>query len=426
MGPKVRKFLFGTWKVGRVVAGAAGIYQIGVLHGIIMHATDPHEIEWQAAQQTISSVGGKRLLDRHEKEYKVSHSVANEVLDAARLHCKLKLLELMKIHEVLRSLEMKHGMAADQNQQTKDVGGVNVPTQMIKSSNEGRGIIASLFKGTGGGTASADRETGVTTLSDVAQLSFSIPKRLDMPANESEIHRFIKGMHLPDLFERGELVSLRNHLNEEVKFFSEAAKLLRGKWDVLVYDSPHPNAFVTPTVPRVIFISNSIFSEYKLSHDELGLILAHEVSHLLLQHTKANTEFQVYLDFAYIIALSLLPAELMVFGEGMKYVVNSLVARNSRDHESEADLMGIQIVSRGCFDIAKSCNALQKIAAMENKDKERTLSYTDTHPLSTDRFADLKAKAQEIKDLAVSHNPLPETQTRCSGTRAFLRSMWHR
>ena len=186
-----------------------------------------------------------------------------------------------------------------------------------------------------------------------------------MPANESEIHRFIKRMHLPDLFERGELVSLRNHLNEEVKFFAEAVKLLRGKWDVLVYDSPHPNAFVTPTVPRVIFISHSMFSEYKLSHDELGLILAHEVSHLLLQHTKANTEFQVYLDFAYIIALSLLPAELMVFGEGMKYVVKTLVI-NSRDHESEADLMGIQIVSRGCFDIAKSCNALQKIAAMEN------------------------------------------------------------
>lgn len=426
MSPKVRTVIFNGWKVARVVVVTGGVYQIGVLHGVIQHATNPEEVEWKMVQETITSVGGTRLLDRHEKEYRVAHSVANEVLDAARLHCRLKLLELIKLSDILRVAEKKHGITPPGYQnQTQNVGGVNVPTHMIKTKNEDGGSFMSLFKGAKDGMNKTDGVTAKFTVGgDENKPGFYIPAKLDSPINESALHKCTNGMQLPSHLVPSEIADIRNTLNQEGQFFSEAAKLLRGRWDVLVYESAHPNAFVTPTVPRVIFVSTSMFSEYKLTHDELGLILGHEVSHLLLQHTKGNTDFQLYLDLAYIIALTLLPAELMVFGEGMQYMVKSLVASNSREHETEADQMGIQIISRGCFDITKGCNALKKIADRENEGKERTLSYTDTHPLSTDRYRDLKNSALRLQNLAASHNPSADARSRCSGTRALLTSLW--
>ena len=193
-----------------------------------------------------------------------------------------------------------------------------------------------------------------------------------------------------------------------------------------MYDSKEPNAFVTPTVPRVIFVSTAMFSKYKLNQDELGLILAHEVSHLILQHTNWQTNKQLYLDVAYMVILALLPAELVLFAESLSFMNTWILASYCRDNENEADCMGMQIASRACFNIVKGAEALGKISAHENKDGERVATYADTHPLSTGRYNDMKALADRIERLDNTRNPLYDSgsRARCRRTQMLLGSFW--
>ena len=83
-----------VWKVGRTVILSFTIYQLGVTHGMIFYASDPHAMEEQFIVKMVTEFGGNKLLNRHSKEYKMTEKVAKRILEGARHHCMLKLEEL--------------------------------------------------------------------------------------------------------------------------------------------------------------------------------------------------------------------------------------------------------------------------------------------------------------------------------------------
>jgi predicted Zn-dependent protease len=72
----------------------------------------------------------------------------------------------------------------------------------------------------------------------------------------------------------------------------------------------------------------------------------------------------------------------------------------SRDHEYEADKMGIQIAARACFNTKLGVQVIQKmhdfnVAAKPNVQSSRISQVYDTHPPTLDRYDRLVDMAKE-------------------------------
>ena len=448
---------FLSYKLGRTLVVTFSVYQMGKVHGIMMHAADPHEVEKQMIIQTVESAGGTRIVtDKSNAMYRDTSGIAKEVLDAAWLHCSLKRQEVIRILEIIDStnppvaLPMGGGGGRPNSQHKVGVrsstGNNNLRSRVLQRSLTGivedsadldlddhdamgaaqKNFVERVFAGVQAFFQSKEvQQAHRTSLEKVVITGFTpgvtLPIRLQMARNESSIRK----LELPNAdLTPDARQNARTWLIGELEYYNGCLKKLRGNWDVTLYDSAQPNAFVTATVPRKIFVSSAMFSHYGLTRDELGFILSHEVSHLLLDHTEENTEMQLWLDIAYILLISVIPAELVALGDGLKWVGSGYVAANSREHEHEADRLGLFIASRGCFDVKKGILALKKIADRENAKGEKTVTWHDTHPPSTDRYAALRVLTAEMEASPWHFNPMLDMKTRCGGAVKMLQTLW--
>lgn len=120
-----------------------------------------------------------------------------------------------------------------------------------------------------------------------------------------------------------------------------------GTWKFVFVDSPVPNAWVTELLPRKIFITTALLNMAE-TIDEIAFVLGHELSHLILGHLSRGNGLKTSLKTVEIVLLSLDPTEgilsvavvalLDLFRRGVE-------ASYSRDHESEADDLGLRLVA---------------------------------------------------------------------------------
>ncbi|HRL21685.1 MAG TPA: M48 family metallopeptidase, partial [Alcaligenes sp.] len=70
---------------------------------------------------------------------------------------------------------------------------------------------------------------------------------------------------------------------------------------------------------------------------------------------------------------------------------------NSRTHESEADLIGVELAARAGYDPRAAITLWQKMAALEQGSAQP--EFLSTHPSSSTRIADLQAISQRVMPL---------------------------
>jgi hypothetical protein len=83
--------------------------------------------------------------------------------------------------------------------------------------------------------------------------------------------------------EKVETYSIRQ-LEESLETWGKALKKLRGKWEVILIPDASVNAFVMSLCPKKVFVYAGLIEKLKLTDEELALILAHELSHAILDH----------------------------------------------------------------------------------------------------------------------------------------------
>ncbi|NIM39969.1 MAG: M48 family metalloprotease [Hydrogenophaga sp.] len=165
------------------------------------------------------------------------------------------------------------------------------------------------------------------------------------------------------------------------------------QWEVNLIRSEQINAFCMPG-GKIAFYTG-ILEKLQLSDDEAAMIMGHEMAHALREHARSR----VAKTNATGIGLSI-AAQLLGLGQLGDVAANLgtqlLSLKYSRDDETEADLVGLELAARSAYQPRAAVTLWQKMAAAGGGAAPGFLS---THPTGPDRIRQLEANVPKVQGL---------------------------
>ena len=163
-------------------------------------------------------------------------------------------------------------------------------------------------------------------------------------------------------------------------------------WEFAVIRSPEVNAFVVPGGKVVVYsgLLNIISSE-----DELAAVLAHEVAHVVARHAAERMTQGSVVELIRMIAY---------LGFGIPLFSGPIQALfflpNSRQAETEADTIGVQLAARACYDPLAAASVFQKLGEEEKKAGMSIPAFLRTHPVTEDRVKTIRSMVSKASALS--------------------------
>ncbi|XP_003745044.1 metalloendopeptidase OMA1, mitochondrial [Galendromus occidentalis] len=193
------------------------------------------------------------------------------------------------------------------------------------------------------------------------------------------------------------------------------------EWSVCVINSPTENAFVGPSGQICVFLGMLGVCE---NDDQLGCVLAHEISHAVLNHGAELMSYTSFLDLFVIIGLAaiwaIMPTDIVAIITHWlfnKVCALTLELPYSRLIETEADSVGLELAAKACFDVRESSAFWAKMSLMRELQGEEPLpEFLSTHPDSAKRSEALDAMMHTAFSTRVDRRcpPLPRKDPRLS------------
>ena len=170
------------------------------------------------------------------------------------------------------------------------------------------------------------------------------------------------------------------------------------KWEINLIGSNQVNAFCMPGGKIAFF--TGILNQLSLTDDEVAMVMGHEIAHALREHARermgksAATQGLSRLGGAVVSGLFGIDPRLtdMVAREG----ANLLTLKFSREDETEADLVGMELGARAGFDPRAGVTLWQKMSAANKNAPPQWLS---THPSGTTRIQEMEANMPKVLPL---------------------------
>jgi Zn-dependent protease with chaperone function len=168
------------------------------------------------------------------------------------------------------------------------------------------------------------------------------------------------------------------------------------RWEVNLIASKEINAFCMPG-GKIAFYTG-ILNDLKLSTDETAMIMGHEMAHALREHARerlAKTQ-------ATSLGLSI-GARLLGLGDLGDVAANLgtqlLALRFSREDETEADLVGLELAARSAYEPQASVSLWQKMSQVSGGNGGPGLNFLSTHPSGPERIDALQANVPKVLNL---------------------------
>ena len=133
-----------------------------------------------------------------------------------------------------------------------------------------------------------------------------------------------------------------------------------------------------------------------LTDDELAAVMGHEIAHALREHARERVSKSMATGLGISVAGALLgvgQAGQDLMGTVAKV---SFELPNSREHETEADRIGVELAARAGYDPRAALSLWTKMASQSAGAPPQWLS---THPSHTSRQRDLAAYAERVMPL---------------------------
>ncbi len=168
------------------------------------------------------------------------------------------------------------------------------------------------------------------------------------------------------------------------------------KWEVNLVGSKQLNAFCLPG-GKIAFYTGLI-DGLKLTDDEIAMVMGHEVAHALREHARARIAKTQLTHGAAAIASQLLSGTKYggLADLGLRGGAELLTLRFSRDDESDADVVGLDLAARAGYDPRAGITLWQKMGAAGKGAPPQWLS---THPAGKTRIAEIQQHLPEVMPL---------------------------
>lgn len=155
------------------------------------------------------------------------------------------------------------------------------------------------------------------------------------------------------------------------------------------------NAFALPGGPTYV---NRGTIEAARNEAELAGVMAHEISHVVLRHGTANVcraqKYQVGVGILGAILGNGIGGQLGTLGASV--IAGSALLRNSREAESDADVLGSQIMAKAGYDPTAMADFFETLSDEQKHSPGKLERWFSDHPQPTDRRDRITKEAQLI------------------------------
>ncbi|HYP32421.1 MAG TPA: M48 family metallopeptidase [Burkholderiaceae bacterium] len=209
----------------------------------------------------------------------------------------------------------------------------------------------------------------------------------DMIAQARAAHRLAP----PDNVQLRRLVMIAGRLRPFAAMWNERAA--GWQWEVNLIDSPQVNAFCMPG-GKIAFYWG-ILAKLQLTDDEVAMVMGHEMTHALREHGRAQIGKEVATQGAIALLAGLFGwsnASRQVAGVGGRL----LSLKYSRDDETEADLIGLELAARAGYDPRSALSLWHK---MEAASRGAPPAFLSDHPSNPDRLRTIAANIPRVMGL---------------------------
>jgi Zn-dependent protease with chaperone function len=161
------------------------------------------------------------------------------------------------------------------------------------------------------------------------------------------------------------------------------------RWEVNLIGSRQINAFCMPG-GKIAFYSG-ILDTLKLTDDEVAMVMGHEIAHALREHARERMAKSQLTNLGANIL-----GELVAGGRyaGAFQMGGDLLSlKFSRDDESEADIVGLDLAARAGFDPRAGVSLWQKMAAANSR---APLEFLSTHPAGEHRIKEIEKHFPQV------------------------------
>jgi len=167
------------------------------------------------------------------------------------------------------------------------------------------------------------------------------------------------------------------------------------EWDVAVIESDEANAFCLPGGKMAVYTGILPIAQ---NTDALAAIMGHEIAHAILRHGAERMAQQKLVQIGSVAAgmstSDMDPRQrqmlMAAIGVGTQY---GLTLPFSRNHESEADYVGLMLAAAACFNPAEAVGLWQRMGA--NSSGKAPPEFMSTHPSSNTRIQRLQGWMDE-------------------------------
>lgn len=161
-------------------------------------------------------------------------------------------------------------------------------------------------------------------------------------------------------------------------------------WDVSVIQSDQANAFCLPGGKIAVYTGIIPIAQ---NQDALAAIMGHEIAHALLRHSAERMAQQKLVQLGSMaagVAVSDMDPQqqrtvMAVMGAGAQYGV---LLPFSRDHESEADEVGLMLAAAACYDPRQAIGLWERMGQASGG--QAPPEFMSTHPSGPTRIAHLQ------------------------------------
>ncbi|CAM3749849.1 M48 family metallopeptidase [Polynucleobacter brandtiae] len=189
------------------------------------------------------------------------------------------------------------------------------------------------------------------------------------------------------------LKAIANRLIPQTEAFRDDTK--QWDWRLTLIDAPALNATCAPG-GKITFYTG-IIEQLNLNDDEIAAIMGHEIAHAVREHGRERVSQAAAQSILVNIAMAVAGpygSAISVANQAAQYAI---VLPNSRENETEADAIGLELAARAGYNPAGAISVWKKM--LKATKDQSSPEFLSTHPSGETRIDQLTALMPTVEPL---------------------------